>query len=271
MNRKTYEALPKEQDIGIKYFINHKRMRLHWHEELEIIYFERGSAEVCIDSKTYTFDAGDILVINSCEAHHGIFLSDDTKHYVLHISTKMFNSINEESKKVTIFENKITDNSLVEMLSSIFSIFEKEYPYKELYIKKYAYEFLIALTRNYIKSTFDINSKSSYKNNQYLLNEILDYLHKNCAEQISVKDLAAKFHISESLLFHLFKANMKTTIVSYVNKLRIENSKKLLLSSELNISEIASEAGFSDINYYSRTFKKIMGESPSDYRKRLLN
>ena len=60
---------------------------------------------------------------------------------------------------------------------------------------------------------------------------------------------------------------MNTTIISYVNKLRIESSKSLLLSSDLNISEIASTTGFFDINYFSRIFKKYTGISPTDYRK----
>lgn len=61
---------------------------------------------------------------------------------------------------------------------------------------------------------------------------------------------------------------MGTNVKMYINLIRVEQAKNYLVNSQYNITDIASKVGFNDPNYFSRIFKYITGESPTEYKKR---
>jgi len=102
----------------------------------------------------------------------------------------------------------------------------------------------------------------------YVLSHALEYIRQNYSSNITVRDISAFCHCSESYLSHIFKNKMKTSIMKYINKLRIEHAKILLLNSDSPISEIALKSGFCDPNYFAVVFKRFARLSPSEYRKK---
>lgn len=86
-------------------------------------------------------------------------------------------------------------------------------------------------------------------------------------EDISIKWIASKLYMNPSYLGQIFKKEIGVSFTEYVNRLRIEKAKELLLQSHLKIFEITQEVGFSDAHYFLKIFKKYTGSSPSDYRK----
>ena len=79
--------------------------------------------------------------------------------------------------------------------------------------------------------------------------------------------LAATFNYNEKYLGRLFKAKTGQTISEYCNSRKIGNAKQLLKHSRLSISDIAAQTGFNNVTYFNRTFKKITGKSPQEYRR----
>ena len=100
----------------------------------------------------------------------------------------------------------------------------------------------------------------------YMLSSIIDYIHLHYAEDLSISDIAASCRCSESYISHLFKKNMNRSIRHYTNELRVNEAKKRILSGE-QVSSLAGSCGFSDPNYFSMVFKKIIGASPREYKK----
>lgn len=74
-------------------------------------------------------------------------------------------------------------------------------------------------------------------------------------------------YISRSLLFNKVKTITGMGIVDYVNKQRIDKSIVLMNTTSMNITEISEVVGFSSLRYFSKVFKSIIGETPSNYRK----
>lgn len=90
------------------------------------------------------------------------------------------------------------------------------------------------------------------------------------AEQISLESIAKQLFVNPSYLSHLFSEAMHQPITSYINNYRIEQAKKLITNSNLKLYEIAEKSGFSSHIVFSTCFKKITGETPTEYKNRLL-
>lgn len=106
-----------------------------------------------------------------------------------------------------------------------------------------------------------------YEGNSPLIHSALEYIHKKYAEKIRLRDIAQELHINPSYLSSLFKQEMRITLTDYVSHLRIMKSKALLISGNLSLAEISSIVGFEDQSYYSKTFKRIEGMTPLQFRR----
>ena len=99
------------------------------------------------------------------------------------------------------------------------------------------------------------------------INEILAYINEHYTEDIYLEGLAEQFNISPSYLSKLIKEHCGMNFVSYLASMRIEYAKRLLLETKMSITEIYTQSGFNNRTTFIRTFKKLTGLSPSDFRK----
>lgn len=99
------------------------------------------------------------------------------------------------------------------------------------------------------------------------LKHIVTYLEKNIAENISFKNLAEQFDISERTLARLFQKELNMSYIQYFTILRMLTSLKLLLDDKLSVNEVALRVGYSSLPTFSNTFNKVVGVRPSEYVK----
>ncbi|MEH7384351.1 response regulator [Bacillus sp. JJ1521] len=99
------------------------------------------------------------------------------------------------------------------------------------------------------------------------IEKVLEYISKTPINQVNLKDAANHVHMNPSYLSQLFKQQLNKKFVDYVTEIKIQEGKKLLANTTLRMSEIADRLGYADVAYFSNNFKKITGQSPSDYRK----
>jgi AraC-like DNA-binding protein len=100
-----------------------------------------------------------------------------------------------------------------------------------------------------------------------LLN-ITRYINKNISEKITLENLTKEFGISRTLLCSLFKAELNTTVHSFILKQKIEEAKRLLRNTERSLSEISEFLSFSSQSYFQNTFRKQVGLTPTKFRNR---
>ena len=96
------------------------------------------------------------------------------------------------------------------------------------------------------------------------------YIEKNKGIDIKLEELAKNAGFSYSYFSYLFKKETGKTLTEYIQMVRIETAKKLLVEKERNVSEIAEMVGYSDIKFFTKQFKKTLGVSPNEYRKMFL-
>ena len=95
------------------------------------------------------------------------------------------------------------------------------------------------------------------------------YIEEHHREDLSLGQVAASVHTSLFYFCKLFKRHTGVSFTEYVSRLRTEKAKKLLLNPNLRVSEIAYEVGFQSLTHFNRVFKRILHESPTEYRHRL--
>jgi AraC-like DNA-binding protein len=96
-----------------------------------------------------------------------------------------------------------------------------------------------------------------------------EFIQKNQGEDLSLTMVARAVNTSSFYFCKLFKKATGLNFTNYVSRVRIEKAKNLLLNPNLRISEIAYEVGFQSLTHFNRVFKKIIGQSPTEYRGNL--
>ena len=96
-----------------------------------------------------------------------------------------------------------------------------------------------------------------------------EFIRQHQAEDISLGDVAKAVNTSTFYFCKLFKKATKLNFTHFLSRVRIEKAKNLLLNPNLRVSEIAYEVGFQSLTHFNRVFKKIIGQSPTQYRERL--
>ena len=98
-----------------------------------------------------------------------------------------------------------------------------------------------------------------------------EYIEEHQTEDLSLGQVAKAVNTSTFHFCKMFRKATGLTFTDYVSRVRIEKAKNLLLNPNLRVSEIAYEVGFQSLTHFNRVFKKISGESPSQYRMRLFS
>ena len=99
-----------------------------------------------------------------------------------------------------------------------------------------------------------------------MINSTISYIQSRYNQKINISDLTKMVHISEYHFLRIFKKYTGISPYEYITNYRINKSKTLLGETSLSINEIAFEVGFNNINNYIRSFKKLVGTTPMNYR-----
>ncbi len=102
-----------------------------------------------------------------------------------------------------------------------------------------------------------------------LVESAVHYICGHLSESLSLESIAEQLHISPSHLSRTFKKICNESLTEYINKMRINEAKKLLANSDILTYEIAELVGYHDATYFSSIFKKYTSVSPTDYRQKL--
>lgn len=155
--------------------------------------------------------------------------------------------------KVELLIDEIQQEMGIAKVNSLFKMLE--------ILGKDKHVFLISENQFDVKNTFCENYES--------LQKVYDYLYKNMKSEITLEDISHYVNLTPAALCRAFKSKTRMTIYQFLNKIRIENVCKLLLYTDLTISQIAYESGFNSMAYFSRRFKESTKMSPSEYRRQM--
>jgi len=126
-------------------------------------------------------------------------------------------------------------------------------------LKKWFIDKIVDITKR-IGNSRTVKSES-------LIEKAEAFINRNYMKELSLDDISRYCNISSYYFSKLFKQETGENYVEYLNRVRIENAKKMLSDSDVSIKEICYSVGFSDPNYFSRAFKKYEGVTPSEFKE----
>ncbi|WP_411683112.1 helix-turn-helix domain-containing protein [Clostridium thailandense] len=156
-------------------------------------------------------------------------------------------------------------STLVDKYGSLYKkILPESSPYRKVFstsIEDKCCEFIHSV--DHLKA--ELSNKYMIKNSMVI--QALDFIHIHYMEDITVNLISSSLNISNSYLSQIFKNEIGISIIKYIIIYRIEKAKEFFSSSDELIYSIAEKVGFSDEKHFSKTFKKITGLTPMQYKK----
>ena len=267
---KLYENVPfidNRFTVKFKMYENVCELAPHWHEHFEILYILSGEAEFLVGGEQYTAEEGALVVVNPSQIH--TFKSRGVSYYCMLIYPEFFSDISAVTERIECVIQG--DSRAWGLIDSIANEIHSAKPYKDMMVKAYTYSLLAHLLREH---SLEPQSEEELRRERIMrgrMSDVCKYISENYMRDISTRELASLCYLTESHFCRFFKGAMGKTAVQYINGFRVERAKVILNKSSLPISEVAEAVGFSDLNYFSRTFKKIVGRTPLEYRKEYKN
>ncbi|MBQ7726837.1 MAG: AraC family transcriptional regulator [Clostridia bacterium] len=253
----------------------------HYHNLVEIIYILEGEFVVTVSDTKYTLKPGEMVLINAKEVH-SVHVAD----YGIHRSF----AVKFLPETICSDSQSLMELKYVIPYIMAFSDFKTHYTKEEVensdikncidHIMKedrersYAYKFAIRiyishLILDLIRKVNTVNpiEEEIKENIRKKFTEIFHYISKHYAEKLTAAQIAKKSGLRQSDFSANFKKITGKSFNEYLNYVRICKAKRMLISSEKNISEIAFAVGFTNTSYFINCFKAQMGMTPAGFKQ----
>ncbi|HEY8500118.1 MAG TPA: AraC family transcriptional regulator [Clostridia bacterium] len=253
----------------------------HFHIGYEIYYLLSGERYYFIQDRTYHITKGTLVIINSHELHRTA--STDTPGYeriVINFNERFLSVENEQTNKVLRqFYDRINNNhcfvinlsenqqlQIEQTLSHMIDEISVRNHGFEAFIQAYLMQLVLTVNRYLDNLCPEQFRHLSLKHES--VSGIIGYISKHFQQHIKITDISEIFFISPYYFSRIFKEATGFTFVEYLNSLRVKESQKLLLNTNMKINAICKKVGFGSVSQYNRVFKKITVISPREYRKK---
>ena len=236
----------------------------NWHSGIELLYGLEGTAKVMLDSETVPFRAGQIVAIGS-NVLHTIHADSDLCRYQCLIVSAEFLSASGFDVEGAGFSFPVEDSETVALFQHIVAEHEAQAPYHRPAILASVLALFVRLFRHYARHGTGIKR---HLDREYPLAvmQALHYIRSNLCKNVSIDDISRYVGMSKYYFCRMFRAYTGTPVIYYINTLRCDYARKLIVENGCNVTEAAHRLGISNLPYFTRLYKRHMGVLPSAVR-----
>ncbi len=213
----------------------------------ELTFVLQGQLDYTINGKKTPLSSGDVIFVKSGSVRY--------REKVENAEYVSFNFLSDQDLDLL----DVLKGGTSEVIHQIISVFDSIYKYTTNLLDE-RFSLLLSCLIKQLKIQRRVLLKPT------LVNEIESYIRLNLDKKINLHDISEHTHYSISHCEMVFNKWSGLSITAYVIKKRIERAKSLLTERTLTLNQVAESVGFSDYNFFSRTFKKETGVSPLVYR-----
>lgn len=268
-----------EDEEVLKYASNEKH---HKHEDYQIIIIKTEEVKGFIGDTFGVYSAGDIIVMGKNVPHYmvlskkrdtdGAYSEIEVLHFKQNLFPGKMNEIPELGfmhkllmrsqrgllfrnsrlfKKIRVLLNQMDDFSGVLKINTLYLILDT-------LGKSEHYHFI---------SPEEYNPDNNIISGKSPLQRVYNYLYTNFRKEITLESIAEYAHQNATALCRTFKRETGKTIFQFLNKIRVENACKLLANTDMNISQVAYESGFTNLPHFNKQFRLFTNKTPTEYKE----
>lgn len=233
---------------------------LHWHDCIELVYCVLGEGWVISNTDRIPFQTGDIIIVNSGNIHD-LVTETECGVYYIDLGMALYAPFGLEPHRYA-FHGKVRDAQIEASMKRII----EEMTLQDTYYRQAVQADIVAIVVRMMRKHLDHKADRHSNDNPQVeaVKQTLSYLREHFLEHIAIDVLCDNIGYSKYYLCHLFKKATGVTMIQYVNFLRCQNARSLLMDGKHKVSESAALSGFKNDSYFTKTYKAVFGELPSD-------
>lgn len=231
-----------------------QRLPSHQHDKAQLLLVYGGIAYLQTNEKDFYIPSNHYIWVPKNYPHNLMFNTQD-----LYIINLYF-----PSDGVSGFYDKLGIYPVSKLLSEMLSFSEKWQG--DYYKGSWEFEFLTTLRNVLSKENLKKFSIQLPTTDDQRLNAIIDHVRNRLREDLSLDTIAQQFGMSVRSLTRLFQTKLHITFIQYLKMLRIIRAMELIKDTDLNITEIAYEVGYSNISAFSNNFQQLTNMRPSEFK-----
>jgi len=250
----------------------------HYHLEYEIAYIQKSSGKLFVGNNIVDFEPGNLFIFAPRLVHCFKNLKDKTAGESKAMATiilfkKEFLGVSFLERKEALLLNKLLANAeagvqIFNPATEVISLIKK------LSLKEGLKSVLDLLSiLDYLSKCKDYKLLSArwidkyyYRTNDELINRILNYIQINFAKKSVFRGAVEMSGMGIASFSRFFKNRTEKTFTQYLNEIRITNSQKLLINSNMKINDICRQCGYNNLTYFNRVFKDMNNTTPRKFR-----
>lgn len=254
----------------------HNTFLWHYHPEYELVYIEGANGTRHIGDHISRYEGSDLVFIGPNVPHLNFDYGVENEHYKVVIQLKedflgqQFFQAPEMSDVRRLFEQgkegiSFTGKTKEEIGTRLKKLTQMNHFQQLMELLHIFQDLATSQETQALGATPIVNER--YFSEQQRLKQIYHFVEQHYRENIQMEQVLTLANLSLAAFCRYFKRMTGMTFTEFLNQYRINQAKHLLLQ-HYNVSEACYESGFENLSHFNRTFKKLSGENPKDFRKR---
>ena len=254
---------------------------IHWHPYVELLLSRCDGNRATVNFTSYQLNQNDIALIWSGDLHAVQSVREDS-YLIVQFPIALLavmgelNSILPHLSRlhcVRCDEKKPESLQIIQCAEAIEHHHFQDGPFREVQVYADLLNLFTLIGKQCVQGESDApeTENTTDRANLKLMTEACLYISENCMKPLSLNDVATEVGVSRSHFAHLFKNYTNMTFVDFLTVERVKLAETFFMNPNLRITDIAFESGFSSISSFNRSFKKIKGCSPTEFRATMID
>jgi len=235
---------------------------IHWHENIELMYFIKGGCTVSTDVSEMKIADGDLVVMTPGSVHSVKCKNHKATYIYAIIDNDFLKSMDFYTNRVVI-RRRVVCEEIQNLFGNIINELEDKIEYSKASIQVSIMSVLLILFRKFSQELYQERIDTP---KLQLVKKVTKYIREHYKEDLSLEKIATSCGYTKFYVSRAFKEVSGTTVSTYLNTIRVYASTIPLINGNMSINDISAEFGFSDPSYFGKVFKKLVGFTPLEYR-----
>ena len=253
----------------------------HYHNYYELYFFIGNNMQYFIDNNVYDIECYNIVLVDTLCLHRTLYTKHSKGERILVlINPNIFLQIKNSNIKDRIeqlFKNKIVrfDNPIIlqHTMDSLNRLIYHANSPESTWKREKSLFVLTELLLSFLElppKCFEYEKNEPSNPKEKHVYNIIDYLTNHYSDNITLDKLSSEFYIDKHYLCHIFKEITGLTVIGFLNTKRLSEAERMLLYTNLSITQICQNIGFNSMSYFIKLFRNNYHCSPSEFRKRII-